>query len=119
MFSFTRTFSQLFRLTCSNSSLIFATVFFRLLCTLSVFLVATVFVLVFGSVVFDTRNIVPTYSSSAPLWNSVLTAYGILAFQFDIHPTILTIQVDMVDKRQIHKAIIGAFGSKNIATTSE
>lgn len=65
----------------------------------------------FGCIIFDARNIVPTPSNPVPLWNSVITAYGILAFQFDIHPTVLTIQVDMVDKRQIHKAVMGAFAS--------
>ncbi|XP_054264435.1 uncharacterized protein LOC128987555 isoform X2 [Macrosteles quadrilineatus] len=44
-----------------------------------------------------------------PSWEGVFLAYGILAFQFDIHPVILTVQVDMADKRKLGHAILGAF----------
>lgn len=40
-----------------------------------------------------------------PSWQNVLKAYGIIAFQFDIHPMLLTIQVDMEKKRKIGKAV--------------
>ncbi|XP_059055762.1 proton-coupled amino acid transporter 2-like [Achroia grisella] len=36
-------------------------------------------------------------------------AYGIIAFQFDIHPLLLTIQVDMKDGRKINTAVMGGF----------
>ncbi|ETN65440.1 vesicular inhibitory amino acid transporter [Anopheles darlingi] len=36
----------------------------------------------------------------------LLKAYGIIAFQFDIHPMLLTIQVDMQHKRQIGRAVL-------------
>lgn len=36
---------------------------------------------------------------------NLLKAYGIIAFQFDIHPMLLTIQVDMREKRRIGKAV--------------
>ncbi|XP_023951377.1 probable sodium-coupled neutral amino acid transporter 6 [Bicyclus anynana] len=39
-----------------------------------------------------------------------LVAYGIIAFQFDIHPMLLTLQVDMKDSRKINSAVLGAFG---------
>ncbi|XP_034826480.1 uncharacterized protein [Maniola hyperantus] len=39
-----------------------------------------------------------------------LVAYGIIAFQFDIHPMLLTLQVDMKDSRRINSAVLGAFG---------
>lgn len=52
-------------------------------------------------------------TQDAPLWKSILTAYGIIAFQFDIHPTILTIQVDMVNKLKLPSAIVGAFAGEN------
>lgn len=39
-----------------------------------------------------------------PPFLNLLKAYGVIAFQFDIHPLLLTIQVDMQDKRQIGKA---------------
>lgn len=44
-----------------------------------------------------------------PVWILMLRAYGIIAFQFDIHPSILTIQMDMDDKMQLPKALIGGF----------
>ncbi|XP_055525879.1 uncharacterized protein LOC129718810 [Wyeomyia smithii] len=40
-----------------------------------------------------------------PSWIKLLKAYGIIAFQFDIHPMLLTIQVDMDQKRLIGKAV--------------
>uniref|UniRef100_A0A182W2W7 Amidase domain-containing protein n=1 Tax=Anopheles minimus TaxID=112268 RepID=A0A182W2W7_9DIPT len=41
-----------------------------------------------------------------PPFVQLLKAYGIIAFQFDIHPMLLTIQVDMQHKRQIGKAVL-------------
>jgi solute carrier family 32 (vesicular inhibitory amino acid transporter) len=41
-----------------------------------------------------------------PLLN-LLKAYGIISFQFDIHPMLLTIQVDMEDKSKIGRAVFG------------
>lgn len=35
----------------------------------------------------------------------IFQAYGIIAFQFDIHPMLLTIQVDMQEKTKIGKAV--------------
>lgn len=43
------------------------------------------------------------------IWTNMLTAYGIITFQFDIHPTILTIHVDMDEKKKITKVIIVGF----------
>lgn len=39
-----------------------------------------------------------------PPFLNLLKAYGVIAFQFDIHPLLLTIQVDMQDKKQIGQA---------------
>ncbi|KAK9498655.1 hypothetical protein O3M35_003236 [Rhynocoris fuscipes] len=44
-----------------------------------------------------------------PSWKSVVIAYGILAFQFDVHPMLLTIQVDMKNKNELGIAILIAF----------
>lgn len=41
-----------------------------------------------------------------PILN-LLKAYGIISFQFDIHPMLLTIQVDMEDKKKIGRAVFG------------
>ncbi|XP_053618517.1 probable sodium-coupled neutral amino acid transporter 6 [Plodia interpunctella] len=44
-----------------------------------------------------------------PSVEDFLIAYGIIAFQFDIHPLLLTIQVDMKDSRKINGAVLGGF----------
>ncbi|XP_028166560.1 probable sodium-coupled neutral amino acid transporter 6 [Ostrinia furnacalis] len=44
-----------------------------------------------------------------PTAQDFLIAYGIIAFQFDIHPLLLTIQVDMKDSRRINVAVISGF----------
>ncbi|PSN37493.1 hypothetical protein C0J52_23519 [Blattella germanica] len=44
-----------------------------------------------------------------PSWESFAIAYGILAFQFDIHPMVLTVQVDMRNKADLGKAIVWSF----------
>lgn len=36
-------------------------------------------------------------------------SYGMLAFQFDVHPTLMTVQVDMRQPRHIDKAVILSF----------
>lgn len=40
-----------------------------------------------------------------PSFENLLHAYGIIAFQFDIHPMLLTIEVDMEQKRKIGRAV--------------
>lgn len=40
-----------------------------------------------------------------PNIGNLLKAYGIIAFQFDIHPMLLTIQVDMKNKKEIGKSV--------------
>jgi solute carrier family 32 (vesicular inhibitory amino acid transporter) len=47
------------------------------------------------------------FDPSNPPALNLLKAYGIISFQFDIHPMLLTIQVDMEDKRKIGKAVFG------------
>lgn len=42
--------------------------------------------------------------SNPPILN-LLKAYGIISFQFDIHPMLLTIQVDMEEKKKIGRAV--------------
>ncbi|KAF5281284.1 hypothetical protein FQA39_LY05170 [Lamprigera yunnana] len=82
----------------------------KLLCSTSVCLVFSVFVLIFGSIIADsTENITVTKLKKTSLWQNLITAYGIVTFQFDIHPTILTILMDMKDKMEINKAVIGGF----------
>ncbi|CAD7083932.1 unnamed protein product [Hermetia illucens] len=54
-----------------------------------------------------------------PTTREILTAYGIMAFQFDIHPMLLTIQVDMQRKCQIGRAVCyGVIATLSMATIS-
>lgn len=62
----------------------------------------------------DNSPIIPPITlPSTSLMRNIISAYGIIAFQFDIHPMLLTIQVDMKDKSKILWAIIGGFFGKN------
>lgn len=50
---------------------------------------------------------IEVFDPSHPPFINLLKAYGIISFQFDIHPMLLTIQVDMEDKRKIGRAVFG------------
>ncbi|XP_045470467.1 amino acid transporter AVT1J-like [Harmonia axyridis] len=84
----------------------------KYLCLLSVSIVFSVFFLVNGSLLFNseretkTTNVVVVERSP---WESLLIAFGMITFQFDIHPNILTIHVDMKNKRMISTAVIMSF----------
>jgi solute carrier family 32 (vesicular inhibitory amino acid transporter) len=57
----------------------------------------------------EDKNVTPVEEfdpMNPPLLN-LLKAYGIISFQFDIHPMLLTIQVDMQDKSKIGRAVFG------------
>ncbi|CAG9858890.1 unnamed protein product [Phyllotreta striolata] len=86
----------------------------KLLCSLSVGIVITVFLLINGCILLSTSD--PSTeileNNSTPVWKNVLKAYGIIAFQFDIHPSILTIQVDMLAKSRLTRAILAGFSGK-------
>lgn len=84
---------------------------FRPLALTSVFIVTTVAVSTWTCIIQDDVSPVSTgtileYQPHAP---DFLIAYGILAFQFDIHPMLLTIQVDMRDSKKVNKAVLGGF----------
>lgn len=86
---------------------------------ISASLVVAVFILVIGCMLYDTTpkaNMPQQTGNQTPLWNYMLTAYGILIFQFDIHPTILTIQVDMLQKNKLNIAIFAGFLCKLLIT---
>ncbi|KAK4880271.1 hypothetical protein RN001_008417 [Aquatica leii] len=82
----------------------------KLLCTISVTLVFSVFLLLFGSIIMDkSENATINYLGDFTLWQNLFKAYGIITFQFDIHPIILTIQMDMNNKTKVNKAVVGGF----------
>ncbi|XP_051165486.1 uncharacterized protein LOC127284204 [Leptopilina boulardi] len=55
----------------------------------------------------NSLNIRPIPTS--PTWDKFISGYGMLAFQFDVHPTLMTIQVDMRQPQYINKAVIYSF----------
>ncbi|CAH2097561.1 unnamed protein product [Euphydryas editha] len=77
----------------------------------SVFIVTTVAVCTWTCIALDDTS--PPASGDVltyvPSLKDFLVAYGIIAFQFDIHPMLLTLQVDMKDSRKINRAVLGGF----------
>ncbi|XP_017774360.1 PREDICTED: sodium-coupled neutral amino acid transporter 1-like [Nicrophorus vespilloides] len=86
----------------------------KLICTISVCMVTAVFLLVLGCILFDFDGKQPKTDQATMdetiSFKRIIAAYGILAFQFDIHPSILTIQLDMKNKSKITSAVILGFG---------
>ncbi|RVE45114.1 hypothetical protein evm_010223 [Chilo suppressalis] len=81
------------------------------LALLSVVIVSTVAMSTWSCIITD--DVSPPSAGGVlaiqPTLQDFLVAYGIIAFQFDIHPLLLTIQVDMKDSRRINTAVIGGF----------
>lgn len=81
----------------------------RFLATISVFVCTSVAVLTWICVYWETEDpeVTPLeeFNPSSPPLLNLLKAYGIISFQFDVHPMLLTIQVDMEDKNKIGHAV--------------
>ncbi|XP_018310852.1 proton-coupled amino acid transporter 4 [Mycetomoellerius zeteki] len=77
--------------------------------TCSSIAVTSTAILIWWSIITDDRafNVAPIATS--PTWDKFISGYGMLAFQFDVHPTLMTIQVDMRRPRDIDKAIFFSF----------
>lgn len=50
--------------------------------------------------------------SDNPNYVNMLKVYGMIAFQFDIHPMLMTIEVDMQNKAKIGSAVCYALACK-------
>ncbi|KXZ75910.1 uncharacterized protein mah isoform X2 [Tribolium castaneum] len=84
----------------------------KLLCTISVANVVIVFLLVTECLIFSSRTPTTTddsFQTEQSFWELMFICYGIISFQFDIHPSILTIQVDMREKSKLNSAVLGGF----------
>ena len=98
--------------------------FFRFLASTSVIICTTVAFMTWICVLRESNEkpVTPIEEfdpMNPPLLN-LLKAYGIISFQFDIHPMLLTIQVDMQDKRKIGRAVFGGLlvtSSLSVITT--
>ncbi|EZA60389.1 hypothetical protein DMN91_011263 [Ooceraea biroi] len=78
-------------------------------------------ILIWWSIIIDDRIFDAAPITTSPTWNKFLSGYGMLAFQFDVHPTLMTIQVDMRQPQNIDKAIFFSFitsGSMFVVTVS-
>ncbi|XP_077302312.1 solute carrier family member mahogany [Arctopsyche grandis] len=71
--------------------------------------VSSVTIMVCYCIMNDTTTVQWNSKLTAPSLEEVLTAYGIIAFQFDIHPMLMTIQVDMKERTKISAAVIIGF----------
>ncbi|XP_063369450.1 probable sodium-coupled neutral amino acid transporter 6 isoform X1 [Cydia amplana] len=75
----------------------------------SVAIVSTVALCVWTSILLDDSSPPSAGLPDQPQLQDLVVAYGIIAFQFDIHPMLLTIQVDMKDSRKINRAVFCGF----------
>ncbi|EAT38147.1 AAEL009923-PA, partial [Aedes aegypti] len=93
----------------------------RPLASISVIICSSVAFLTWLSIGEDTfvTNPFKGIELGTPSWIRLLKAYGIIAFQFDIHPMLLTIQVDMEKKRKIGKAVfLGLMATCTLSTVT-
>ncbi|XP_006572160.1 uncharacterized protein LOC412065 isoform X3 [Apis mellifera] len=65
--------------------------------------------LIWWCIITDTRELDIIPIPTSPSWDKFISSYGMLAFQFDIHPTLMTVQVDMRHPQDINKAVIISF----------
>ncbi|XP_034936023.1 amino acid transporter AVT1C [Chelonus insularis] len=79
------------------------------LATCSTLAVITTSILIWWGIITDDRTLETIPVPTAPTWDKFISGYGMLAFQFDVHPTLMTIQVDMKRPNDINKAVVLSF----------
>ncbi|XP_076163270.1 solute carrier family member mahogany isoform X2 [Ptiloglossa arizonensis] len=81
----------------------------KLLVSFSCTLVILTAILIWWCIIADDQelNVIPVPTS--PSWDKFISGYGMLAFQFDVHPTLMTVQVDMRRSQDINKAVVISF----------
>ncbi|XP_063977939.1 uncharacterized protein Mah isoform X2 [Diachasmimorpha longicaudata] len=75
----------------------------------STFAVCVTAILVWWCILIDDRTLEVDPVPTSPTWDKFISGYGMLAFQFDVHPTLMTVQVDMRQPRDINKAVVLSF----------
>lgn len=79
---------------------------FRALASVSVFTCSAVALLIWTAIILDgSDNRFKGIGLGVPTVESILQTYGMIIFQFDIHPMLMTIQVDMQQKHNIGSAV--------------
>ncbi|KAK1128801.1 hypothetical protein K0M31_019949 [Melipona bicolor] len=77
----------------------------KILATFSCATVVLTALLIWWCMITDNRELDVAPIPTSPTWDN----YGMLAFQFDVHPTLMTVQVDMRRPQDISKAIVISF----------
>ncbi|XP_076642845.1 solute carrier family member mahogany isoform X2 [Halictus rubicundus] len=93
----------------------------KLLAVFSCTAVVLTAVLIWWCIITDDRELNTLPVPTSPSWDKFISGYGMLAFQFDVHPTLMTVQVDMRRPQNINKAVLISFfvsGSLFAVTTS-
>ncbi|CAL7952059.1 unnamed protein product [Xylocopa violacea] len=93
----------------------------KLLASFSCTTVVLTALLIWWCIITDNRELDMTPIPTSPSWDKFISGYGMLAFQFDVHPTLMTVQVDMRRPQDINKAVIISFlvsGSLFVVTAS-
>ncbi|XP_003399783.3 amino acid transporter AVT1B [Bombus terrestris] len=81
----------------------------KILATFSCTMVLLTALLIWWSIVTDDRELDIIPVATSPSWEKFISGYGMLAFQFDVHPTLMTVQVDMHRPQDINKAVVISF----------
>ncbi|XP_053970715.1 uncharacterized protein LOC128872256 isoform X1 [Hylaeus volcanicus] len=81
----------------------------KLLVTISCVMVILTAVLIWWCIIADDRDLDVSPVPTSPSWDKFISGYGMLAFQFDVHPTLMTVQVDMRRPQHIDKAVTISF----------
>ncbi|XP_037029958.1 proton-coupled amino acid transporter 2 isoform X2 [Bradysia coprophila] len=78
----------------------------KALASVSVFTCSAVALLIWAAIILDgTEYRFKGIELGAPSIENLLQTYGMIIFQFDIHPMLMTIQVDMQQKHKIGSAV--------------
>lgn len=100
-----------------NSNFHFKLRFGRLICSISVVTVLVVSCLIWTCILQDesmtTQGSFQGIMLDEPNYLKLVQVYGIITFQFDIHPMLMTIEVDMTQKHKIGKVVCFGLLGKN------
>ncbi|KAH0954952.1 hypothetical protein HN011_000195 [Eciton burchellii] len=77
--------------------------------TCSSIIVTLTTILIWWSIIIDDRMFEAASIITSPTWDKFISGCAMLAFQFDVHPTLQMIQIDMRHPQNINKAIIFSF----------